>query len=57
MNEVARICDRVMFLSKGKIVAIDTPIELTKLIRKTNLTINFSGEKKKLTQYLNRVGI
>ena len=31
MAEVTRVCDRVIFLDKGKIVAEDTPLGLTKI--------------------------
>lgn len=37
MKEVTRICDRVVFMDKGKIVATDTPEVLIKKFGKTNL--------------------
>lgn len=37
MKEVTRICDRVIFMDKGNIVAEDTPEALIKKLGKTNL--------------------
>ena len=37
MKEVTRICDRVIFMDKGNIVAQDTPEALIKKLGKTNL--------------------
>lgn len=52
MNEITRICDDVVFLDHGKIVAHDTPIELTKRIKTAEVQITFDGDKKKLESYL-----
>lgn len=41
MNEITRICDEVIFLDHGKIVAQDTPINLTKRIADATLRIVF----------------
>ncbi len=54
MEEVARLCDRVMFLAKGKIVANDTPLELTKKVGFTKLAVAFEGTKKIVDQYLTK---
>ena len=35
MEEVTQMCDRVIFLQRGKIVASDTPLNLTKIIKDT----------------------
>jgi ABC-type multidrug transport system ATPase subunit len=32
MHEVERMCDRILFLSKGSIIATGTPIEVTREI-------------------------
>lgn len=56
MAEVSRICDRVMFLSKGKIEVVDTPIGLTKLIEHSTLTLTFDGKKGIVTAYLREKG-
>jgi len=34
MHEVERVCDRILFLSKGSIIATGTPIEVTRAILK-----------------------
>ena len=49
MSEVEEICDRVIFLQRGKIVAEDTPIALAKKIRfcKIHLLIT-DGQKRTL---------
>ena len=44
MNEVTRICDEVIFLDHGRIVAQDTPLGLTKRIPTATLKIVFDGE-------------
>ncbi|MBI2327282.1 ABC transporter ATP-binding protein [Candidatus Curtissbacteria bacterium] len=53
MSEVTRICDQVIFLDRGKIVAQDTPLGLTKRIQKSQLRLTFDGNKNKLEKYLN----
>lgn len=52
MAEVARICDRVMFLDEGKIVAVDTPLGLTKLAGNARLILTFDGKAEPVTNYL-----
>ena len=52
MNEVTRICDEVIFLDHGSIVAQDTPLNLTKLITKAYLKLTFEGDHKKVESYL-----
>ena len=54
MNEVTRICDEVIFLDHGKIVAQDTPLGLTKRIPTAKLRIVFDGERDKVEGYLKR---
>lgn len=54
MEEVTRICDRVIILNKGKIVAEDTPRELTKKLDDATLQITFQGEKEKVEKYLKK---
>jgi ABC-type multidrug transport system ATPase subunit len=39
MDEITRVCDEVIFLNKGKIVAQDTPLNLTKRISKASLML------------------
>lgn len=52
MNEITRICDEVIFLDHGKIVAQDTPVGLTKLIKEAELHLIVSEGKEKLEKYL-----
>jgi ABC-2 type transport system ATP-binding protein len=46
MDEVTRICDEVIFLDRGRIVAQDTPRELTKRIARAQLRVTFSGDRE-----------
>lgn len=57
MNEVTRICDRVIFLDKGTIVAEDTPLGLTKRIQKATLRLTFNGNRKPIMSYAAREGL
>ncbi len=52
MGEVEQLCDRVMFLSHGKIVAEDTPLELTKRVGNSNLILTFDGDQTPVRTYL-----
>ncbi|MBI4973243.1 ABC transporter ATP-binding protein [Candidatus Roizmanbacteria bacterium] len=52
MAEVTRICDRVIFLDKGKIVAQDTPLGLTKRIQVAQLRLTFNENKGTVETYL-----
>lgn len=52
MEEITRICDEVIFLQQGKIVAQDTPIGLTKRIPGATLRLTFDGDKNLVTKYL-----
>ncbi|MEK7177547.1 MAG: ABC transporter ATP-binding protein [Patescibacteria group bacterium] len=54
MAEVTRICDRVIFLDKGKIVAEDTPLGLTKLIQVAQLRLTFNDKKDIISQYMKK---
>lgn len=54
MAEVTRICDEVIIMDEGKIVAHDTPLSLTKKIGTAELKIIFDGEKDVLEKYLNK---
>lgn len=56
MEEVERICDRVMFLHHGHIVAEDTPLGLTKRVGKSLLILTFDGERQPIDLYLSRDG-
>lgn len=52
MDEVTRICDEVIFLDKGKIVAKDTPLNLTRQIAKAKLKLTFDLINNEITTYL-----
>lgn len=54
MEEVERLCDRVMFLDHGKILAIDTPLGLTKKAGNTTLILTFDGDKTPVESYLDK---
>jgi ABC-type multidrug transport system ATPase subunit len=45
---VTRICDEVVFLDRGRIVAHDTPAGLTSRIPNTELRVTFSGDGSRL---------
>lgn len=52
MEEVTRICDEVIILNHGKIVAQDTPLQLTKRIDQAQLKLTFEGDKLRVEKYL-----
>ena len=52
MHEITRICDEVIFLDHGKIVAQDTPLNLTKRISSATIRLTFVNNKALLEQYL-----
>ncbi len=52
MSEVTRICDEVIFLDHGTIVAQDTPLGLTKRIERATLTLTFDAPVATVRQYL-----
>ncbi|MBI2052027.1 ABC transporter ATP-binding protein [Candidatus Roizmanbacteria bacterium] len=52
MAEVTRICDRVIFLDKGKIIAEDTPLGLTKRIPYAKLQLTFDADRKQVEKVL-----
>ena len=52
MDEVTRICNEVIFLQRGKIVAQDSPLNLTKKISDIELQLTFEDGKTVLQDYL-----
>src|SRR6267143_1795067 len=56
MEEVTRICDEVVFLDHGRIVAHDTPLGLTKRIDAAQLKITFDGERRAVEAFLKERG-
>lgn len=54
MDEVERLCDRVMFLDHGTILTEDTPLGLTKKAGNAKLILTYDGEKSPIQKYLDR---
>lgn len=54
MDEVERICDSVMFLDHGKILAQDTPLGLTKRAGNAKLILTFDGNREPVQNYLEK---
>lgn len=52
MQEITRVCDEVIFLDHGKIVAQDTPLGLTKRITGATLRLTFDGKKVDVEKFL-----
>lgn len=52
MAEVTEICDRVIFLNKGKIIAEDTPTGLVKRIKFCRVKLFFDVNRNKVEQLL-----
>lgn len=52
MQEITRVCDEVIFLDHGKIVAQDTPLGLTKRITGAALRLTFDGKKVDVEKFL-----
>lgn len=52
MSEITRICDRVIFLDHGRIVAEDSPKNLTKLVSGATLRIVFDKKTPELDAYV-----
>lgn len=46
MDEVTRVCDEVIFLDRGKIVAQDSPQGLTRRIHTAHLRVAFEGPRE-----------
>src|SRR3989338_5768768 len=52
MDEITRVCDKIIFLDRGKIVAQDSPLNLTKQIKASTLKLTFDGKKEEMEKYL-----
>jgi ABC-2 type transport system ATP-binding protein len=56
LPEVEMICDRVMIINKGKIVAMDTPTNLMKQLKTgSNLILEIKGDGEKIKNSLSKV--
>ncbi len=51
MSEITQMCDRVIFMDHGKIVAADTPLNLTKMIEDVFLTLTFDSPEEKVKEF------
>ena len=51
MEEVTQLCDRVVILNKGKIIACDTPLNLTKMIKDCLLVVTFDAPLSKVKEF------
>ncbi len=52
MDEITRVCDEVVILDHGKIVAQDTPLGLTKMIPTASVRLMFDNHKDVIEEYL-----
>jgi ABC-2 type transport system ATP-binding protein len=51
LPEVSAVCERVVIINKGKIVAVDTPDQLSKKLGDyTRFTMTIAGPEKKVTK-------
>jgi len=51
MEEITTMCDRVIFLNHGQIVASDSPLNLTKMIEDSFLTLTFDAPLEKVKEF------
>lgn len=52
MSEITRLCDEVIIIDKGVIVAQDTPVGLTKMIPNAQVRLVFDNPKELVQKYL-----
>ena len=57
MYEVEELCDRIAFMSNGKIISIDTSSNLKKLIKKHTVEIAVKKDIKLLKDFLKTEGV
>lgn len=56
LPEISAVCERVVIINKGKIVAVDTPTELSKnLVDYSRFTMTIAGPEKKVKDLLKQV--
>jgi ABC-2 type transport system ATP-binding protein len=51
MAEVEEVCDRVIFINKGEIIANDTPLQLAKSIQTAHIELLIRDGMKRLLEY------
>ncbi len=56
MSEVSQVCDRVMFINHGRIVAIDTPSNLAKQIKNAKLELVVIDGLKRIVRFCSEQG-
>ena len=57
LSEVSAVCDKILIISKGKLVACDTPEGLTRLMTgEAELEITVKGTQEKLLSVLEKIG-
>ena len=56
MDEVSEVCDRVMFLQNGKIVASDTPENLAKSVSTAHVELLIGDGLKRTVKYCDEIG-
>lgn len=56
MSEVEEICDRIIFINQGKIIANDTPQNLAKSIQIAHLELTIQNNLEKLEKYCKEKG-
>ena len=57
LSEVSAVCDKILIISKGKLVACDTPEGLTRLMTgEAELEITVKGTQEKLLAVLEKIG-
>ena len=51
LSEVSQICERVVIINKGKIIAVDTPENLEKMTKKSNgISVTVEDEKENMNK-------
>ncbi len=57
LPEVEMVCDRIMIIDKGKIVAMDTPANLVKQLKTgSSLVLEIKGNGEKIKESLSKIG-
>jgi ABC-2 type transport system ATP-binding protein len=56
MKEAEELCDRIAFISHGKIIKIGTPKTLKKIINKQIIRIDFMPTKRSIEKFLKKQG-
>ncbi|MBI5620777.1 hypothetical protein HY949_03295 [Candidatus Gottesmanbacteria bacterium] len=56
MAEVEELCDRVLFINHGKIVAEDTPEGLAQKVRKSRVQLMMTDGQKRTVAFAKRAG-